>query len=95
MGLADAAIALGSLGALFLAGAAFLNHSLYRDLETGDRPVTGMFCAVFALSCNLLELLLFEITGVMGAGARMVNWRLDIWGLMFLLLVALPFYHSF
>lgn len=56
-----------SLAALFLAGRWFLRTAVYRDYEdTTDPAADVIFCTVFALSCNLLELVIFEIVPVLG-----------------------------
>lgn len=72
-----------SLLLLLAGGWAFLNYSLYRDFENKNHVVQVLFSAVFALSSNLLLMLLFEILGVMtqrcggrAGGAGRVSWRL-------------------
>ncbi|KAK9815635.1 hypothetical protein WJX72_007232 [[Myrmecia] bisecta] len=95
MALVEALIITGSFGTLFVAGWLFLNHSLYRDFEEKDTIVQVLFSAVFALSVNLLQLVLFEILDVLSHRARWVNWRLDIVVLLLMLLVVLPYYHCF
>ncbi|GMH35755.1 hypothetical protein BSKO_03623 [Bryopsis sp. KO-2023] len=95
MKILDTLVAFGSLVVLFLAGGLFLNLNLYRDLEQKDPTVQALFSLVFAFSCNLLEILLFEITGVMEPTTRILTWKMDMWCLLALLLVVLPLYHSF
>lgn len=54
---------------LLLAGGwLFLNYSLYRDFENRNHVVQLLFSSVFALSSNLLVMLLFEILGVLSQG---------------------------
>ncbi|GFH32509.1 uncharacterized protein HaLaN_31741, partial [Haematococcus lacustris] len=47
------------------------------------------------LSCNMLLLILMEIMGSLNRGTRLALWHLTVWGLLGLLLVVLPFYHSY
>eukprot|EP00210_Caulerpa_lentillifera_P002464 g2362.t1 len=42
-----------------------------------------------------MELLLFEISDIFEASFRRFVWEVNLWTLIFLMLVALPFYHSF
>lgn len=123
MTLSDAAVIIGSLLGLGIAGWQFLDHSLYRDHEEKDPivqvwllficatataicrsiavshvtccistassaltapsglPTCGvlqlqaLFAAVFALSVNLLQLVLFEILDVLSVGcAPLIPW---------------------
>lgn len=95
MSLSDIAIAVISLLGFLGAGKLFLNLNLYRDLEHKDSTTQWLFSIVFAFSCHLLEVLLFEITGVMSPGTRIWVWKLDMWCLISALLVVLPSYHTF
>ncbi|CAI5503729.1 unnamed protein product, partial [Closterium sp. Naga37s-1] len=91
----EGSVMLGSLAALFATGWWFLVARLYKDYEEQYLAVEVLFAAVFALSCNLLQLVLFEILPVLGTSARLWNWRFDLSLLLALLLIVLPCYHSF
>ncbi|GJP33972.1 hypothetical protein CLOM_g18458 [Closterium sp. NIES-68] len=91
----EGSVMLGSLAALFATGWWFLVARLYKDYEEQFLAVEVLFAAVFALSCNLLQLVLFEILPVLGTSARLWNWRFDLSLLLALLIVVLPCYHSF
>ncbi|GJP86028.1 hypothetical protein CLOP_g16097 [Closterium sp. NIES-67] len=91
----ESSVMLGSLAALFATGWWFLVARLYKDYEEQFLAVEVLFAAVFALSCNLLQLVLFEILPVLGTSARLWNWRFDLSLLLALLIVVLPCYHSF
>ncbi|CAI5484478.1 unnamed protein product [Closterium sp. Yama58-4] len=91
----EGSVMLGSLAALFATGWWFLVARLYKDYEEQYLAVEVLFAAVFALSCNLLQLVLFEILPVLCTSARLWNWRFDLSLLLALLLIVLPCYHSF
>lgn len=95
MSFSDIALALVSFVGFLGAGKLFLSLNLYRDLEHKDSTSQWLFSIVFAFSCHLLEVLLFEITGVMSSGTRIWVWKLDMWCLISALLVVLPSYHAF
>eukprot|EP00798_Chlamydomonas_sp_ICE-L_P012274 gene12274-15420_t len=65
------------------------------DSLAGQHQHPALWSLVFALSCNLLLLISFEIMGVMDADLRMFDWYLTVWGLLLMLLVVLPIYHSY
>lgn len=67
----DVVQAAGSLGALLLAGWLFLRSTILANYDASHRrnaPVQLLFAAVFALSANLLQLLICEILGMMEPG---------------------------
>jgi hypothetical protein len=59
----------------------------------GARPAAPLlFSLVFALSINLLMLLMYEVLGVLSLGVRALMWRAVLLTLVFLLALVLPFY---
>mmetsp|Transcript_13087 Transcript_13087/g.28118 ORF Transcript_13087/g.28118 Transcript_13087/m.28118 type:complete len:483 (+) Transcript_13087:244-1692(+) len=86
---------LGTFAVCFGIGWWFLSYSLYQHLDEKDHKVQGLWSLVFALSCNLLILVLFEILGVMDRRIRLVDWYITVWGMLLLLLCVLPFYHIY
>eukprot|EP00873_Tetraselmis_striata_P001407 jgi/Tetstr1/421671/TSEL_012610.t1 len=86
----------GSLAALFGAGWAFLRlNLLYNDFEEQSTVVQALFSLVFALSSNLLELVIFEVTGALSYSTRFSAWTFDLSCLIVVLVVVLPYYHCF
>ncbi|EFN56411.1 hypothetical protein CHLNCDRAFT_144997 [Chlorella variabilis] len=87
-----------SLVGLLLCGWLFLRSTILTHYDARHRRnsvVQLLFAAVFALSANLLQLLVFEILDLMDPGVRKLNWRFDIVSMLCLLLLVLPYYHSY
>ncbi|KAG1658696.1 hypothetical protein FOA52_013636 [Chlamydomonas sp. UWO 241] len=82
------------LASSFGVGWWFLSFSLYKNLDEKDFAVQSLWSLMFALSANLLVLVVYEIGGVMSEGMRQLEWHATIWGLLLLLLCVLPLYHS-
>lgn len=61
----DMLVATISLAGLFLVGLKFLEHSIYRVIERRNPAAHILFAVVFALSAFMLELLVFEVVGIL------------------------------
>lgn len=94
----DGAVPGGSLLLLLLAGWLCLRSTILANYDAAHRRgavVQLLFAAVFALSANLLQLLICEILGMMDPGVRKLNWHFDMVFMLGLLLLVLPYYHCY
>ncbi|KAJ2006635.1 hypothetical protein GGI04_001808 [Coemansia thaxteri] len=67
----------------------------HRRFDLQRALVHGLFSLVFAQGSVLIELIVFEISGVLTKDMRWYFWRADLGILLFTILVVLPLYQAF
>ena len=76
----------------FLGGWIFFMRKLFKNYEVHAGIVQTLFSVTFALSCTLFELIIFEILGILNTNSRFFHWKLDLYSILVLLIVILPWY---
>lgn len=79
----------------FLGGWVFFMKQLFKNYEVHHVVVLLAFSITFALSCTMFELIIFEILGILSHSSRYFHWRLDLYAILFTLIVILPFYIAY
>eukprot|EP00656_Telonema_subtile_P010715 TRINITY_DN15202_c0_g1_i2.p1 TRINITY_DN15202_c0_g1~~TRINITY_DN15202_c0_g1_i2.p1 ORF type:complete len:426 (+),score=87.12 TRINITY_DN15202_c0_g1_i2:102-1379(+) len=85
-------VCVASLVACFMGGWFFFDRFLYREYEVKNATVRWLFAITWTLSCSMFELIIFEILGFMTRDMRKLNWKVDVIGLLVILLFVVPFY---
>jgi hypothetical protein len=70
----------------------FLTDALFQNKEVDDSVVVCLFSLTFSVSCSLCQLLVFEVMGVLSDTFRRINWRVDLFAILTILLLLLPWY---
>lgn len=76
----------------FFSVAWFFFARIFEDYEVRHKGVQVLFAATFALSCNMFELIIFEILDILDRNSRWWNWKIDLYVMMALLIVIIPYY---
>ena len=92
MGFLFDSIVMFSTQILFFAfGWIFFLWHLFKDYECHHRTVQVIFAVTFALSCTMFELIIFEIIGLLDMGSRFFHWKLNLYVMLFVVVVLVPF----
>jgi hypothetical protein len=89
-GARDAAVVVLSWLLPFVVAATLLWRFLFSQYELRRRSVQFLFSVTFALSFDMLLLLIYEIAGVLEPRTRLLTWRITLVADVALLVVALP-----
>lgn len=68
----------------------FFMKQLFKDYEVHERSVQAIFSVMFALSCTMFELIIFEILDVLEASSRSMTWKVGLHTILVLLIFFLP-----
>jgi golgi pH regulator len=79
----------------FIGGWIFFMKELFKNYEVHHKIVIFGFSSTFSLSCIMFELIIFEILDILSPESRLFHWKLGIYSILFLLVVALPFQISY
>jgi len=79
----------------YIIGHLFFENKLYTDYEVKNNFVRMLFSLVFAGSCSLFELVIFEITDILGLSSRRFYWKLFIYFMLILVSLIIPFYQCY
>eukprot|EP00833_Pecoramyces_ruminatium_P015942 jgi/Orpsp1_1/1189974/evm.model.d7180000075868.1 len=79
----------------YIIGHLFFENKLYTDYEVKNNFVRMLFSLVFAGSCSLFELVIFEIADVLSLSSRRFYWKLFIYLMLVLESTIIPFYQSY
>lgn len=89
----DSSILLLSFSLFFLVSWIFFYRYLFADYELRDIEMLSiqlLFSLTLTLSCSMFQLIIFEILDVLTPQMRWMNWKVDIYMLLILLIVVLP-----
>ncbi|XP_076070026.1 Golgi pH regulator [Oratosquilla oratoria] len=88
----DSIIMIGSMFVFFAGGWVWFVKKIFRDYEAHNTLVQLFFPTVFMLSCEMFQLIIFEIAGVLDAGSRYLYWHVVLYLMLILLILVIPFY---
>lgn len=91
----DFVVVLTSQLLFLLGGWVFFMRYLFKDYEIRHKIVQGLFSLTFALSCTMLELIIFEIADLLDRESRYFHWNLALQGIVVVLVVLLPFFMAY
>eukprot|EP00002_Diphylleia_rotans_P036115 TRINITY_DN792_c1_g1_i2.p1 TRINITY_DN792_c1_g1~~TRINITY_DN792_c1_g1_i2.p1 ORF type:complete len:414 (+),score=86.44 TRINITY_DN792_c1_g1_i2:161-1402(+) len=79
----------------FFGGWIFLSKKLFKDYEVKYVMVQVFFSLILSISCNMFELIIFEVMEVMLPSSRKLNWLVDIYLLLAMLIVIVPYFQYY
>ncbi|XP_072884949.1 Golgi pH regulator isoform X2 [Hemitrygon akajei] len=88
----DSVIMFSSQVLFFGFGWLFFMRQLFKDYEVRQYVVQIVFSVMFAFSCTMFELIIFEILGVLNSSSRYFHWKLNLYVILVALIFIVPFY---
>ncbi|EGG18850.1 Putative G-protein coupled receptor [Cavenderia fasciculata] len=80
---------------LFAFGWIYFLKILFKDYEVKNLTVQLSFSTMFALSCTMFELIIFEIMDIMDRDWRYMCWKFDLFVMLVDLIIILPYYQFY
>ncbi|XP_078258333.1 Golgi pH regulator isoform X2 [Rhinoraja longicauda] len=88
----DSVIMFSSQILFFGFGWLFFMRQLFKDYEVRQYVVQIVFSVMFAFSCTMFELIIFEILGLLNSSSRYFHWKLNLYVTLVALIFIVPFY---
>ncbi|XP_067890302.1 Golgi pH regulator isoform X2 [Heterodontus francisci] len=88
----DSVIMFSSQVLFFGFGWLFFMRQLFKDYEVRQYVVQIVFSVMFAFSCTMFELIIFEILGLLNSSSRYFHWKLNLYVTLVALIFIVPFY---
>ncbi|XP_062904437.1 Golgi pH regulator isoform X2 [Mobula hypostoma] len=88
----DSVIMFSSQVLFFGFGWLFFMRQLFKDYEVRQYVVQIVFSVMFAFSCTMFELIIFEILGLLNSSSRYFHWKLNLYVILVALIFIVPFY---
>ncbi|XP_055492618.1 Golgi pH regulator isoform X1 [Leucoraja erinacea] len=88
----DSVIMFSSQVLFFGFGWLFFMRKLFKDYEVRQYVVQIVFSVMFAFSCTMFELIIFEILGLLNSSSRYFHWKLNLYVTLVALIFIVPFY---
>ncbi|XP_069746575.1 Golgi pH regulator isoform X3 [Narcine bancroftii] len=88
----DSVIMFSSQVLFFGFGWLFFMRQLFKDYEVRQYVVQIVFSVMFAFSCTMFELIIFEILGLLNSSSRYFHWKLNLYVTLVALIFIIPFY---
>ncbi|GCC28507.1 hypothetical protein chiPu_0006937 [Chiloscyllium punctatum] len=88
----DSVIMFSSQVLFFGFGWLFFMRQLFKDYEVRQYVVQMVFSVMFAFSCTMFELIIFEILGLLNSSSRYFHWKLNLYVTLVALIFIVPFY---
>ena len=86
----DVSIAASSWLLFFLFARFFFSSWLFRDYAVRSAATPLLFAASLTFSLSIFQMVLFEVTDVMGVASRQWIWRVDLIAMTYLVVLILP-----
>ncbi|KAI9030542.1 G protein-coupled receptor 89A [Hyaloraphidium curvatum] len=88
----NGAVVFCSLAVFYLFGWVFTESKLFANYAVHNNVVRVVFALLFALSCEVFELIIFEILDVLNRDFRRWHWKFSLFLILTITVCVVPFY---